>query len=259
MFSFYKFNTNNFKRGMFGCFYSRSVFIFFLLICDFFCCCGMTTYKIIVIGDDGVGKTTLINARFNSKDDANTYIPINAQEKTTYYYPAENPMYKFEVWDTCANEKLEAANKIFFKDADGIIAMYDRTNGGSFNNLDYKIVEALSKAKENKINKKIPVLVVGYNSDDYENEVVSDEEGKEFANEKKYLFLAACETDYESVDSVFKTIAEKIIEANVEAPKKTNTEQLSKEKNNDSILGDDTDVDNTKKTRWCCDMCKNVN
>ncbi|MBQ2349800.1 MAG: GTP-binding protein [Cytophagales bacterium] len=264
MFSCYKFNINNFKGGMFGCFYSKNVFILFLLICDFFCCCGKQPYKIIVIGNKHVGKSTLITTMFKSKNNTGTYTPINAKEKITYEYPEKDPTYKFEVWNTCDDEILEGANKIFYKDADGIIAMYDMTNKKSFDNLEDRIRDAFSKNKKktdtNARKRIIPVLVVSNKSDDYEHKEVPEEEGRQFAETHDYLFLEATAiSDSESVDNVFNMIFEEVIKVNAEATKKTDIEQISGKNNDDNTVVDNVDVNDAKKPCWCCDMCKNVN
>ncbi|MBQ2349922.1 MAG: GTP-binding protein [Cytophagales bacterium] len=269
MFSFYKFNINNLKRGMFGCFYSKSVFILFLLICDFFCCCGTQTYKIIMIGDKGVGKRTLINTKIKSKYDTDTYIPIDniAQDKYTYNYSKNGQTYKFEVWTTCVNEMFEKVNKIFDKNASGIIAMYDMTNRKSFDDLEYRIKNAFNNNKNkvatNERQRTIPVLVVGNKSDLYEEQVVSKEVGEKFAEAYGYLFLEASGNDYESVEEVFNTISEKAIAANVKAPKEEDIKKIEEQDNDNNIQEENmvvnnvdvnnVDVNNAIKT--CCSYC----
>ena len=254
MFSFYKFNTNNFQRGMFGCFYSRSVFIFFLLICDFYCCCGKEKYKIIVIGDKGVGKKTLIERKFHPENNMKDSFIFLSQEET-YNYPKDNPTHKFLV--NKINDNNNNCKKICYRKANGIIAMYDITNKDSFESLKTRIKNALENNNNFNLRKqKIPILVVGNKSDLYENREVEEGEGKKFADENKYLFFEApeFENNNDVVDDIFNTIAEEVIEANVEATKNTDIEKIPEENNDDNTV-----VDNAEKPCWCCDMCKNVN
>ena len=257
MFSCYKFNINNFKGGMFGCFYSKNVFILFLLICDFFCCCGKQQYKIIVIGDKGVGKSTLIERKFHPENNIIDTTIFLSQEKT-YNYPKDNPTHKFLVNEIYRNNNI--TENVDYRKANGIIAMYDITNENSFENLENKIKDALKINNAlNLYKRKIPVIVVGNKSDLYEQRVVTEEEGEKFAKENDYLFFEApaFKNDDNVVDTIFNTIAEKVIEANAEATKKTDIEKISGENNN--IQKKDIVVNDVKKTCWCCNRCKNVN
>ena len=244
---------------MFGCFYSKSVFILFLLICDFFCCCGMKTYKIIVIGDKGVGKKTLIERKFHPENNMKDSFIFLSQEET-YNYPKDNPTHKFLV--NKINDNNNNCKKICYRKANGIIAMYDITNKDSFESLKTRIKNALENNNNFNLRKqKIPILVVGNKSDLYENREVEEGEGKKFADENKYLFFEApeFENNNDVVDDIFNTIAEEVIEANVEATKNTDIEKIPEENNDKNIPENDTVVNNTEKTCWCCNKCYNVN
>ena len=139
--------------------------------------------KVILVGDSGVGKTSLINIsmgmKFNNKEkisSASTFSikKINIGEKE----------YKLHLWDTMGQESLRYLTKIFFNNAKIVIFVYDISVRGSFDSLPDWVKDVKERVGDN-----IVKGVVANKSDLYLKEKVKEEEGKEYANKIGASFL----------------------------------------------------------------------
>ena len=129
----------------------------------------METIKVVLIGDSGVGKTSIIQRYVNDVYDPNQLLSSSAQFITKTVELNDEQSIKFDVWDTAGQEKFRALAKIFYKDAKAIVLVYDITNRSSFEQLQnywFKEIE------ENSLSDAI-LVIVGNKSDLYENEQVS--------------------------------------------------------------------------------------
>ena len=112
------------------------------------------TCKVVLLGDSGVGKTSIIQnyifKRYNYKDIST--ISSNFQSKILDL-KNEKKKIKFEIWDTAGQEKYHSLAKIFFQDASVCILVYDITRRNSFEalkNFWAKEVKTYSKSNVSK-------------------------------------------------------------------------------------------------------------
>ena len=95
--------------------------------------------KVILVGESGVGKTSII-VRFISGDYSTN---VNSTTGASYASKMLNfedygKSVHFQIWDTAGQEKYRALTKIFYKDAKIVILVYDITNRKSFEEIrDY--------------------------------------------------------------------------------------------------------------------------
>ena len=170
----------------------------------------MESYKIVLIGESGVGKTSIISRYINNSFDLQVLTSSSAQFISKIIYLTDEISLKFDIWDTAGQEKFRSLAKIFYKDAKVIILVYDITNKASFDNLkNYWFNEI----EENSISDVI-LAIVGNKDDLYENEQVSIDEGKKFAKEKNAIFKRTSALSNRNIESLFLDIAKKIIDPN---------------------------------------------
>ncbi len=170
----------------------------------------MESYKIVLIGESGVGKTSIISRYINNTFDLQVLTSSSAQFISKIIYLTDEISLKFDIWDTAGQEKFRSLAKIFYKDAKVIILVYDITNKASFDNLkNYWFNEI----EENSISDVI-LAIVGNKDDLYEMEQVSIEEGKKFAKEKNAIFKRTSALSNRNIESLFLDIAKKIIDPN---------------------------------------------
>ena len=92
-------------------------------------------FKIVLLGESGVGKTSIIDRYF--KDD---FMMDIAPSRAAFFSPKVVSMegyksFKFEIWDIPGNETSKRLAKIFLKKAYMFILVYDITNKKSFEEL----------------------------------------------------------------------------------------------------------------------------
>ena len=164
--------------------------------------------KVVLLGESGVGKTSLINQfvskKFNPKE--NTSVSAQFTSKTIEY-PEYNKAIRFDIWDTVGQEKYRSLTKIFYKDAKIIILVYDITTEFSFNELK----EYWYKETQNNTDGE-PILALCANKDDlYGQQKVKNEDGKKFADQINAIFQNTSATSYQSINFLFENLGKKII------------------------------------------------
>jgi small GTP-binding protein len=114
-----------------------------------------TIISLILIGDSLVGKTSLMKRYVDNEffDDTLSTIGI---EVVTKKKKINNKLYHIKIWDTCGQERLRSLTLNYYKNADGIILVYDVNSEESFSNLDYWM-----KSIDSRCKKEIPVLIIG--------------------------------------------------------------------------------------------------
>ena len=153
--------------------------------------------KIILIGEVYTGKTSLINVYIKKEFDKKVESTISPSyfNKTIRF---EDKTYIIYLWDTAGQEQFRSMNKIFIKDSNIIIFIYDITRKNTLKELSFWIeyVESIV-GKDNSVygvvgNKvdlfdKIEELKEANPNIDYE--LVNTEEGKAFAEKIGAEFL----------------------------------------------------------------------
>ena len=162
--------------------------------------------KIILLGEACVGKTSLINAYFGKIFNNNIEATISSESKTKIIKINEIA-YEIHVWDTAGSERFRSVSKIFIKNSNIVILVYDITNKRSFSELSF-----WAKYVEELLGKDIILGVVGNKMDLFqeisEDQIVSKEEGEKYANEIGALF---CETSAKEDAKGFESFVQKLI------------------------------------------------
>ena len=215
----------------------------------------MDSVKVVLVGESGVGKTSIVS-RF-TKDSFNAdEISSSSAQFISKTIKINEQSIKFDIWDTAGQERFRALAKIFYKDAKVIILVYDIISKESF--------ECLKKYwyKESSENSTADIFfVVGNKSDLYENEQVSDEEGKKFAKEINAIFKLTSALSNTGIDRLFETIGKKILNPNFNEddindlsnsiPGKQNV-NINKKQGRDTVKLNNQNVNNSDKKKRCC-------
>ena len=137
------------------------------------------SFKIIVIGDSGVGKSCLTTqaVRNNFQE---FYQATVGFEFLTFNLRINNNVVKLQIWDTCGQEVYKSLISNFYRNSSLALILYAINNRDSF-----KHAENWLNDLKNQSNPNVRVFLVG-NKSDLENErVVTKEEAEQFKNEKK--------------------------------------------------------------------------
>ena len=138
--------------------------------------------KVILLGESGVGKTSLINVTLGGEFNDQITSTISS-----YYvkkdYIINSQKYHINLWDTAGEEKYKYLTKLFYKGSDIVVFVYDITSKKSFENLNNWINEV-----RDTIDNKYICGIVGNKKDLFVSEVVKEDEGKEFAKNHNMKF-----------------------------------------------------------------------
>ena len=116
-------------------------------------------FKIIIIGDSGVGKSCL-SLRATKNVFENLYSPTIGFEFMTFFIKVDNKAIKLQIWDTCGQEIYRSLISSFYNSSSLAIVVYSIDNEDSFNNLDFWLNEIRSKA-----NPDIGIILIGNKAD----------------------------------------------------------------------------------------------
>ena len=168
--------------------------------------------KVILLGDSGVGKTCIINRYINGEFNPNskTTLGSNASSKVI---KRDQVSYILNLWDTTGQEKYHSITNLFIKGSNIVILVYSINSLSSFKGLDYWYKSVQEKLGGNKY----VLAVVGSKSDLIKNEEeeVSEEEAKKFAEEKNAIFkLVSSKEDPEGINNLFDTLLDELIKKN---------------------------------------------
>lgn len=142
-------------------------------------------YKIVILGDFGVGKSSLIFRFLNNKFKKETDSP-NADNNRKIIQIDSNIRIILNIWDTADQEKGGELQKIYYKDIYGAMLVFDLTNKESFDNLN----KWLNELKENSP-KDIVYCFAGNKSDLKEERAIEYETIKDFVNENLYYEVSS--------------------------------------------------------------------
>jgi Ras-related protein Rab-1A len=92
------------------------------------------TIKTLIIGDSGVGKSSIMNQFIEQKFLDSYYCTVGVDYKTTWVDISKKSV-KFLIWDTAGQERFKSITKIYYRGAQIIIYVFDITNRESFENI----------------------------------------------------------------------------------------------------------------------------
>lgn len=162
-------------------------------------------YKIILVGDSGVGKTCLLSMYINGK--CGPAIPTIAVEFCTKEIElADNCKVKVQLWDTAGQERFKSMSVSVIKTVEGLVLVYSITNQLTFQNLETWLKQLQDVTD---ISKK-PIIIVGNKSDLIDSREVSYEEGEKFAKEHGYKFFETSAKNGTNVQEAFNEIFEQL-------------------------------------------------
>jgi small GTP-binding protein len=119
-------------------------------------------YKIIVLGDSNVGKTSLINKYCNDPCYDITTNTIGVDLKVKYKY-INNECHKMQIWDTSGQERFHSIISSFYNNVDGVLLVYDVNDKKekSIASLKYWHDEVLRKNEK----KHVQIMIIGNKED----------------------------------------------------------------------------------------------
>ena len=163
------------------------------------------TLKIVLIGESAVGKTSLISQFIEQVFQDDQQSTIGGTFSTKIIKCGNGKILKLEIWDTAGQERYRSVTKLFYKDANAALLVYDISNKYTFEELqNYWIDQVRDSAP-----KDIILAIVANKSDLIESEQVDEAMAREFAKDNGALFALTSAKTTAGVESLFLDIAKK--------------------------------------------------
>jgi Ras-related protein Rab-7A len=115
--------------------------------------------KVIILGDSGVGKTSLMNQYVNKKFHGQYKATIGA-DFLTKEVMIDDTVVTMQIWDTAGQERFQSLGVAFYRGADCCCLVYDVNHSKSFDNLDSWRDEFLLQASPKDV-ENFPFVLLG--------------------------------------------------------------------------------------------------
>lgn len=165
-------------------------------------------YKIVVIGDSGVGKTNIISRFTTDYFNINNKATIGVEFGHREVKQSDGTVIKLQIWDTAGQERFRAITNAYYRGAVGAIIVFDITKILTFKNVDRWLNEMKRFLSNN-----IPVLLLGNKVDLKYLREISTESAVTFAQKHGFIYMetSALNGDniQEAINSLTNTIYEK--------------------------------------------------
>ena len=169
---------------------------------------SIDTYKIVVLGDISVGKTSILS-RFRYGIFEPEYMPtlgIDFFSQNLFY---EDKTIRLILWDTAGEERFRSLIPSYLKNADCIIIVFDITNKDSFNSLNKWLTDSKNNASEGTI-----YIICGNKSDLKEKRTVNENEIDEYIKKNELIYVECSAKNGEGIKDLFNTVAKNLGEVN---------------------------------------------
>ena len=161
---------------------------------------NIENYKIAIIGNQHVGKTTILSRyKYETTDD--TYAPTVGIDFLTKNVFLEDKTIRLVMWDTAGQERFKSLIPSYLKNANCVILTYDITDKSSFTSLN----KWLSDVRDNVVEGTF-IILCGNKIDLNDKRAVPKEDGEKFAQENNIAYAETSASTGEGINELFNTI-----------------------------------------------------
>lgn len=204
------------------------------------------TYKIILIGDSFVGKTSLIIRFCDDQFNESGVATVGIDTKTKYVKRKEKKI-ELQIWDTAGQEKFRSLAKSCCNQMDGIAFVYDIGNKESFKSIKIWY----NNLKDIVDFTKVGVVLVGNKCDIQEPEVDKNA-AQELANNHSMQFIESSAKNNKNVNEIFTTLIDEMVKLDIESDGalSRSRSKVGKVMTASTIMEGDENI--KKKKKNCC-------
>ncbi|TRZ13496.1 hypothetical protein HGM15179_013596 [Zosterops borbonicus] len=170
--------------------------------------------KVIILGDSGVGKTSLMNQYVNKKF-SNQYKATIGADFLTKEVMVDDRLVTMQIWDTAGQERFQSLGVAFYRGADCCVLVFDVTAPNTFKTLDSWRDEFLIQASP-RDPENFPFVVLG-NKIDLENRQVTTKRAQAWCYSKNNIpYFETSAKEAINVEQAFQTIARNALKQETE-------------------------------------------
>ena len=165
----------------------------------------MKEFKIISLGDSGVGKSSIFRRYTENKFDEDTMSTIGLAFADKELTLQNKEKVKLKLVDTGGQERYKSLAKNYYKNADGVLFVFAHNDKDSFDH----IIDWIELFDQNTTNKEIPKFLIGNKNDlkKFDEEESFDDFIQQH-NILRYLSTSAKDNKKNNISEIFKDMSE---------------------------------------------------
>nr|XP_020025002.1 ras-related protein Rab-26 isoform X2 [Castor canadensis] len=210
-------------------------------------------FKVMLVGDSGVGKTCLLVRFKDGAFLAGTFISTVGIDFRNKVVDVDGMKVKLQIWDTAGQERFRSVTHAYYRDAHALLLLYDVTNKASFDNIQHTELfwkwapygvclgvsvptgqsaqgtpapslvpavptQAWLTAIQEYARHDVVLLLLGNKVDSAQERVVKREDGEKLAKEYGLPFMETSAKTGLNVDLAFTAIAKELKQRSMKAP-----------------------------------------
>ena len=156
-------------------------------------------FKILLLGDAGVGKSSIIMRYTKNEFNSNMVSSIGVDFKSKDVI-VNNKKIKLQIWDTAGHERFKTITTSYYRGAHGIVTVFDLTDRESYEHIEKWLSEINKYAKENVLR-----FLIGNKSDLIYKRKVPYEEVMALANKLNISYIETSAKDASNINEFFET------------------------------------------------------
>ena len=165
---------------------------------------GKYKYKIVFLGNQSVGKTSIIHRFIYDSFDESYQATIGIDFMSQKMY-VEDKIIILNLWDTAGQERFKSLIPSYIKDSAVAIVCYDVTSRESFVSVDKWIEDAKALRDDDVL-----LILAGNKADLADRRQVSFEEGQEYAQKMNLLYFETSAKSGANIKTLFNELAKKL-------------------------------------------------
>lgn len=167
------------------------------------------TYKVLLVGETGVGKTSLITS-MKGADFRKSLLPTVGVDFVNQDFDIDGVRVRLQIWDTAGQERFRTITKFQYRGTKGVLLVFDRTNQSSFEKMQYWLRSLEEEDLDNET-----LIVVGNKSDLQDcGPTVSSTVAENFAKSHSVRYMETSAKTGQNVHEVFRQLAKDLVEHN---------------------------------------------
>lgn len=172
--------------------------------------------KIVMIGDNGVGKTSILTRYFDRKFETSkeATIGLDFKMKLVEHERADKSKMRCQVaiWDTAGQEQFGTMTSTYYRNTHGIFFVFDLSQKDSFDHIDQWLEEVQVYLTGRRV-RDINMVLMG-NKSDLESQV-DTAEARQWAEEHEMTYCECSAKTGDGIDVAVEEIQQKIFESGV--------------------------------------------
>lgn len=213
-------------------------------------------FKVILLGEVAVGKTSILSRFVEDRFTQEYKCNVGVEFKVKSIFLDEKTGADLQIWDTCGEERYRTLTRQYYRDACGVILIFDLTNKNSFDKLSTWLEDISDNGP-----KETNILIIGNKSDLVDERRVNFNEAYNFASKNNIQYIEVSAKTGNNVGLLFENLTKIMVKKEQASEKKTKNEDKDRGTvdrshvvTNRNITFDkksiDQNINNTKK--GCC-------